>query len=60
MASVERPEDRRLYKVLNEANIGTVRGFSLKFRMNQGVTSLDDRFQVSRLAKHASGLPQRF
>jgi predicted ATPase len=54
MAAVERPEGRRLYKVLNEASIGTMRGFSLKFRMNQGVTSLDDRFQVSRLAKYAS------
>jgi hypothetical protein len=40
--------------VLNEANIGTVRGFSLKFRMNQGVTSIDDRFQVNRLAKYAN------
>jgi hypothetical protein len=54
MAEVERAEDRRLYKVLNEANIGTVRGFSLKFRMNQGVTSIDDRFQVNRLAKYAN------
>jgi predicted ATPase len=54
MAAMERPEDRRLYKVLNEASIGAVRGFSLKFRMNQGLTSLDDRFQVSRLARYAS------
>ena len=54
MAEVDRAEDRRLYKVLNEAKIGTVRGFSLKFRMNQGVTSNDDRLQVNRLAKYAS------
>jgi predicted ATPase len=54
MAAAEHPADRRLYKVLNEASIGTVRGFSLKFRMNQRVTSPDDRFQVSRLAKYAT------
>lgn len=54
MAEVDRAEDRRLYKVLTEANIGAVRGFSLKFRINQGVTSPDDRFQVSRLAKYAT------
>ncbi|MGE0821917.1 MAG: AAA family ATPase [Candidatus Binatia bacterium] len=53
-AAEEDPEDRRLHQALKEAKVGTLRGFSLKFRMNQGVTSPTDREEVDRLAQRAT------
>ena len=47
-------KDRRLRKALDEAKIGNIWGFSLKFRMNQGVTSTADRDIVRRMATHAT------
>lgn len=53
-ATAEQPEQRRLRKVLEEAKIGAIRGFSLKFRMPQELTSVTDRETVRLLAKHAT------
>lgn len=52
MAEEEQSESRRLRKVLEEAKIGPFRGFSLKFRMHQGTTSVADREVVRLLAKY--------
>ena len=54
MAEAAQPEQRRLRKVLEEARIGTIRGFSLKFRMHQEITSVADRETVRLLAQYAT------
>src|SRR5215471_1992583 len=54
MAETARPEHRRLRMVMDEARIGTFRGFSLKFSMPQGITSVADRDTVRLLAQHAT------
>jgi predicted ATPase len=54
MAEEARPENRRLRQVMEEAKIGTFRGFSLKFRMPQEVTSVADRETVRLLAQDAT------
>jgi hypothetical protein len=54
MAETAHPEHRRLRMVMDEARIGAFRGFSLKFRMPQGVTSVADRETVRLLAQHAT------
>jgi energy-coupling factor transporter ATP-binding protein EcfA2 len=54
MAEEAQPEQRRLRRVLEEANIGTIRGFSLKFRMHQEITSVADRETVRLLARYAT------
>ncbi|WP_166482777.1 AAA family ATPase [Scytonema sp. UIC 10036] len=47
-------ENQRLEEVLQGTSISQVTGFSLKFRMTQGSTSLADREEVKRLAKLAT------
>ena len=54
LAEAEHLGDRRLRTVLDEAKIGAIQGFSLKFRLNQGVTSVSDRDTVRRMARHAT------
>jgi predicted ATPase len=44
----------RLQEVLRQVNIEKLSGFSLKFRLNEGVTSLSDRRAVLSLAKLAT------
>lgn len=54
IAEEARKENRRLRRVMEEAKIGTFRGFSLKFRMPQEVTSVADRETVRLLAQEAT------
>ena len=43
-----------LYHVLNEANIGSLRGFSLKFRMVSGTIRGNERDYVRKLSEHST------
>jgi len=43
-----------LAQVLEELQIKSLTGFSLKFRLNQGITKIDHREQVIKLGKFAS------
>jgi hypothetical protein len=54
MAEASQPEQRRLRRVMEEAKIGALRGFSLKFRMPQELTSVADRETVRLLAQHTT------
>lgn len=53
MAENRRSADRRLRKVLDEANIGKIQGFSLRFRMNQVPKDSPEHDIVDRLSKYA-------
>lgn len=54
MAENERPTERRLSKVLQEAKIGFFRGFSLKLRINQGIATAADKERVLLLSRYAT------
>jgi len=54
IASYEQPDQRLLTEVLRETRIGFVRGFSLKFRMNEGTTDPVDKDYVKQLKKVAT------
>ncbi|MBR8837874.1 MAG: AAA family ATPase [Stigonema ocellatum SAG 48.90 = DSM 106950] len=47
-------KNRRLEEVLQGTSISSITGFSLKFRMTEGTTSLADRGEVKRLANFAN------
>ncbi len=46
--------EKLLDEVLKEAQIESIRGFSLKFRMNRGTTSPDDEKYVDQLKENAT------
>lgn len=54
LAEEAESEAQRLYQVLQEARIGALRGFSLKFRLNEGLVALAERDEIRRLAKVAT------